>query len=97
MKTDHTPGPWYTRHGMISSLHSTHGATIATVNTTSKHIPDREAKANCCLIAAATDLLKELDSAEFTLSAMMAGDEELQAQVSRIRTVIYDATHPTTP
>ena len=54
----HTSGPWYTRHGQISSLTSAHGCTIANCNTTANGISDTEVAANAALIAAAPDLLQ---------------------------------------
>lgn len=57
----HTAGPWYTRHGQISSETSTHGCTIANCNATANGISDKEVDANARLIAAAPDLLKALE------------------------------------
>ena len=54
----HTPGPWYTRHGQISSETSPHGCTIANCNATAKGISDEEVEANARLIAAAPELLQ---------------------------------------
>jgi hypothetical protein len=59
----HTPGPWYTRHGQISSEHSSHGCTIANCNATSKGIGDEEVEANAILIAAAPEMLACLELA----------------------------------
>ena len=56
MTTKHTPGPWYTRHGQISSETSPHGCTIANCNKTSRGISDAEVNANAALIAAAPTL-----------------------------------------
>ena len=56
----HTPGPWYTRHGQVSSENSAHGCTIANCNRTAKGIPDAEVEANARLIASAPDLLAAL-------------------------------------
>ena len=59
-KGQHTPGPWYTRHGQVSSENSAHGCTIANCNRTAKGIPDAEVEANARLIAFAPDLLAAL-------------------------------------
>ncbi len=59
-KQEHTPGPWYTKHGQISSLTSTHGCTIANCNATAKGISPAEVEANARLIAAAPSMLRAL-------------------------------------
>jgi hypothetical protein len=59
MNTKHTPGPWRYSDHMISSQTAEHGATIATLNHTSRAIPDAEVEANGRLLAAAPEM-KEL-------------------------------------
>jgi hypothetical protein len=64
MTTKHTatatPGPWYTRHGQISSETSPHGCTIANCNATAKGISDEEVEANAELIVRAVNSHAEL-------------------------------------
>jgi len=68
----HTPGPWYTRHGQISSLTSPHGCTIANCNATSKGIGEDETEANAALIAAAPDMLEALKATARSLETLRA-------------------------
>ena len=58
--SNYTPGPWYTKHGHISSLRSSHGCTIANCNRSARGISDDEAEANAHLIAAAPEMLEAL-------------------------------------
>ena len=73
-QTKHTPGPWYTRHGQISSLSSSHGCTIANCNRTAKGIPDEEIEANAAFIVRACnahdDLLNALQLAVATIERL---------------------------
>ena len=76
MTTKHTATPWYTRHGQISSLTSTHGCTIANCNTTAKGISDEEAEANAALIVRAVNshatLVEALEDARRGLADILA-------------------------
>ena len=68
MKTKHTPGPWHTRHGQISSETSTHGCTIANCNATAIGISDEEVEANAALIAAAPEMAEALRECRIALT-----------------------------
>jgi hypothetical protein len=73
---NHTPGPWYARHGQISSETSAHGCTIANCNSTARGISDSEVEANAALIASAPYLL---DGADMLLLA----DGFIRAAIAR--------------
>ena len=79
--SNHTTGPWYTRHGQISSEASVHGCTIADCNATAKGISDEEVAANARLIAAAPDMLAALEGCVAFLCAWAV--EGLNSKVKR--------------
>ena len=86
MTAQHTPGPWYERHGQISSGNSTHGCTIANCNATARGIPTGEVEANATLIAAAPDLLAALEQCLPILDAhrrAALGEGDLTARTAR--------------
>jgi hypothetical protein len=85
----HTVGPWYTRHGQISSETSEHGCTIANCNSTSRGIPDSEIEANARLIASAPELLETLQNA---LSRILADDKHNPPDIGQMQYVINKAT-----
>ena len=92
-KAQHTPGTWYTRHGQISSMESTHGCTIANCNRTSRGISDEEAEANATLISAAPDLLEALSVAILRVELANAeGDMILSAWLRDARAAVQKAT-----
>ena len=81
-ETKHTPEPWYTRHGQISSETSMHGCTIANCNSTARGISDEEAKANAARIVACVNGCKGINpdavpdllhACEVALAAMETG------------------------
>ena len=83
MKYTYTPGPWYTRHGQISSETSEHGCTIANCNATAKGISDKEVEANARLIAAAPTLLAACKIALAHLGGTACGEtRELAAAIA---------------
>jgi len=84
-KQKHTPGPWYTRHGQISSETSTHGCTIADCNATANGISDKEVEANARLIAAAPDLLAALEECITSEGAACFGDIENHPELMQRR------------
>ena len=88
-----TPGPWYTRHGQISSLESEHGCTIASCNRTSRGINDEEVDANAKLISSAPDLLAACERVLRAIDWSVSEDRmSSQEQADLLRSAIAAAT-----
>lgn len=93
--TEHTPGPWHrnihpvSRYPIVFAGRNTHIARVITQGLT-----DSEAEANCDLIAAAPDLLRELQSFvdRWSKYPKPPTGEELNVYLDSARAAIAKAT-----
>ena len=100
MKTKHTPGPW-TFDGVgshfsvfVRDYQEDDNGDICQVNEPQNY-PDEEAKANAQLIAAAPEMLEELEHALSglrILSGSMPDHKGLKQDIARVEKVIQKAT-----
>jgi len=89
-ETKHTPGPLF----WIVGNQLQWKATSFTAGVAD--LPPEVAAELATLRADKTELLSALEAAEFTLSAMMAGDADLAKQVETIRALIAKHSKATT-
>lgn len=87
--TKHTPGPWsYTSRGDIIG----NGCSLALVKSSAAIVSEEQDKANARLIAAAPDLLAELqEMAEVLNSGIICRIEPDSAKAAKIRAAIAKA------
>lgn len=79
MKTNHTPGPWKRKsgerfkHDQSAGIRGADGKYVASALDFNQFSRDEEVEANALLIAAAPDLLNELENVETLLASFAKG------------------------